>query len=153
LRKISEKVIPIWHPSRGKEEWAKLCKTCEYIGLGTPWRQLPIDIITHLCVYAYKRDVMVHGFGCSQMNIMENAPLFSVDSTSYLAGMQFGKVFSGDPFGDAKAFYYKEAEQSSGDILQCMKGHLDRTGDNVRFFMRLEKSISALWERRGFPFE
>lgn len=103
LRKVLEtntgtQCIPVWHKSRGKEEFLQLCESYPYIAIGgivsgevkpSQYRLFPWFINE-----AHKRDCRVHGLGFTNTALLKKIHFDSVDSTSWLSGGRFGSFYS-----------------------------------------------------------
>lgn len=94
LRKIIEKetgkqCIPVWHRSRGKQYFEKMCKEYSYIGIGgfvsKEIRGNQYGIINYLCDFAHKHNCKIHGLGFTKQNLTEYK-FDSVDSTAWTYG-------------------------------------------------------------------
>lgn len=96
--------IPVWHRSRGKDEFVKMCKEYDYVAIGgivtreiTPdqWKIFPtlIDI-------AHKHGARIHGLGFTSLKDLPKYHFDSVDSTSWTSGNRFGNIHTFDGRGN-----------------------------------------------------
>lgn len=96
--------IPVWHRSRGKDEFVKMCKEYDYVAIGgivtreiTPdqWKIFPtlIDI-------AHKHEARIHGLGFTSLKDLPKYHFDSVDSTSWTSGNRFGNINTFDGRGN-----------------------------------------------------
>lgn len=99
LEKLTNRqCIPVWHKSRGIDEYRKMCDEYKYIAIGgivnreikpNQYKAFPAMIKE-----AHKKKCKVHGLGFTKLNLFPNMHFDSVDSTTWLAGMRFGAVFN-----------------------------------------------------------
>lgn len=101
LRKMIEdgtkkKCIPIWHASRGKDEFYKMCREYEYAGIGGIAGGE--ELSRHKKLYKYlnriakKEGCKLHGMGFTPSKNLVDYEFYSVDSTSWKSGRRFGSV-------------------------------------------------------------
>lgn len=94
-RKTNKKCIPVWHKSRGMEEYRKLCKEYDYIAIGglvsKEIKQSEYPFLKKLVSLARQYDTKVHGLGFTNKNAV-NYGFYSVDSTNWLSSSRFGGV-------------------------------------------------------------
>lgn len=102
LRKKIEKltgkpVIPVFHKSRGLQEWDKMLEEYNYVAIGTigEYNKRP-DILYYLLKKALKKNVKVHGLGYTSLKNLKKMPFYSVDSTSWTTGNRFGYIYKFD---------------------------------------------------------
>lgn len=95
--KTGKQCIPVWHKSRGKEEYLKLCKDYNYIAIGgiaiKDIKKEEYPIFTYLINEAHKQDTKVHGLGFTNLKGLEKYHFDSVDSTSWTTGNRFGSIY------------------------------------------------------------
>lgn len=89
--------IPVWHKSRGLDEFLRLCDEYDYVALGgvvpkeiTPreYRYFPWFIKE-----AHKRGAKLHALGFTSMEGIRRYHFDSVDSSTWLAGNRFGYAY------------------------------------------------------------
>ena len=92
-----KRCIPVWHKSRGKEEFMKMCDEYDYVAIGgiVSKEIKPPDywIFTYLINEAHKRGCKIHGLGFTNLAGMKKYHFDSVDSTSWTIGNRFGKIY------------------------------------------------------------
>lgn len=95
--RVGEPCIPVWHKTRGLDEFYKLCEEYSYIAIGgivskeiTP-DQYPV--FSKLIKIAHINHCKIHGLGFSNLEGIKKYHFDSVDSTSWTAGNRFGYVF------------------------------------------------------------
>lgn len=95
--KTGKKCIPVWHKSRGKEEFLKMCDEYDYVAIGgivsKEITQNEYPYFTWFINEAHKRGTKIHGLGFTNLKGLEKYKFDSVDSTSWMAGNRFGSVY------------------------------------------------------------
>lgn len=95
--KIGYKSIPVWHKSRGLDYYINLCKNYNYIAIGgiaiQTIKRNQYPIFTTLLKIAKEHNCNVHGLGFTNLKGLEKYKFYSVDSTSWISGNQFGAVY------------------------------------------------------------
>ena len=85
--------IPVWHRSRGLDEFKQLCKDYPYIGIGgfaiKTIRPSEYGYIRRLVQYANACGVKVHGLGYSKKDVLDYG-FYSTDSTTWSTTVKFG---------------------------------------------------------------
>lgn len=96
-RLTGRQCIPVWHKSRGKEEFLRMCDEYSYVALGgvvikeiskTEYKYFPWFIKE-----AHKRNTKIHGLGFTNLNGIIKYHFDSVDSTAWTAGNRFGFLY------------------------------------------------------------
>lgn len=94
--KTGKKCIPVWHPSRGINEFLKMCDEYKYVSLGgiagKEWKNNTEKFIPWFINEAHKRGTKIHGLGFTKINKLSECHFDSVDSTSWIGG-RFGIVY------------------------------------------------------------
>lgn len=89
--------IPVWHKSRGRDEFIKMCEEYNYISIGgIVTREISkreYVYFPHLIKTAHKLGARVHGLGFTNIQGLRRFRFDSVDSTSWLSGGRFGTVY------------------------------------------------------------
>lgn len=92
--------IPVWHKSRGIDEWKNLCNEYGYVALGgfaakeikkPEYKYTPV-----MLKEAHKRKAKVHGLGFTQLAYLQRYHFDSVDSTAWTSGNRFGYIYRFD---------------------------------------------------------
>ena len=90
-----KKSIPVWHKSRGIDEYKRLVNDYDYIAIGgfvvKHITRNEYPLIKRLVKYAYDRGIKVHALGFTPQNVNEYA-FYSCDSTSWGGARRFGKL-------------------------------------------------------------
>ena len=96
-KKVGKKCIPVWHKSRGLEEWKKLTKEYNYVAIGgivtKEIKGQDYKYLKPLLEIAKKNKCKVHGLGFTNINLLKDIHFYSVDSTSWLSGGRFGSIY------------------------------------------------------------
>ena len=91
-----KKCIPVWHKSRGKEEYLKMCEEYNYVAIGgIVTKEITKDqypFFTWFLNEAHKRGCKVHGLGFTSIADLPKYHFDSVDSTSWKSGGRFGQL-------------------------------------------------------------
>ncbi len=91
--------IPVWHKSRGKEEFYNMCKEYDYVAIGgiasreikkVEWEEIFIE----LCDVAHRNNCKIHGLGFLSLGWLNNdkCPFDTVDGTAWM-GNKTGHSF------------------------------------------------------------
>ncbi len=98
--KTGRKCIPVWHKSRGREEFLKMCDEYDYVALGgIVSKEIKHDEYKYFPWFineAHKRNAKIHALGFTNLKGIEKYHFDSVDSTSWTAGSRFGAVYKFD---------------------------------------------------------
>ena len=91
-----KKCIPVWHKSRGKEEYLKMCEEYDYVAIGgivtkeIPQRQY--SFFPWFINEAHKRNCKVHGLGFTSTSYFDKVRFDSVDSTTWTMSRRLGNL-------------------------------------------------------------
>ena len=89
-----KKCIPVWHKSRGKEYFLRMCEKYKYVAIGgivsKEIKESEYHYLKWLVNEASKRGAKVHGLGFTNTKWLKSIQFYSVDSTSYASGNRFG---------------------------------------------------------------
>lgn len=97
--------IPVWHISRGKDEFIRHCNEYPYVALGgyvaaikanDPRQQAYIKAYPWFINEAHKRNAKIHGLGFTNLNGLTKYHFDSVDSTAWTTGNRFGFIYKFD---------------------------------------------------------
>ena len=98
----NKKPIPVWHVSRGKDYFVKMCKEYPYVALGgivtqevpraTYEKAFPWFIKT-----AHDHGAKIHGLGYTSIANLKKYHFDSVDSTAWLYGNRGGYLYKFNP--------------------------------------------------------
>lgn len=92
--------IPVWHRSRGKEEFIRMCEEYPYVALGgiVSKEFMPRDykVFPWFISEAHKRGSRIHGLGFTNLKGLTRYHFDSVDSTAWVSGNRFGALYQFD---------------------------------------------------------
>lgn len=95
LEKVSDKIIPVWHPNRGIEDYKKMCQ--EYhdrviaIG-GFKGTDIRDEQYLMFLKYAKKYNCKVHCLGMTRKKVLNKVPFDYTDSSSWLQNAVYGMI-------------------------------------------------------------
>lgn len=96
----SRQCIPVWHISRGKAEYIRMCDEYGYVAIGgivskeiTPDKY---SVLPALISEAHRRGAKVHGLGFTALKWLPQCHFDSVDSTAWTTGNRFGYIYRFD---------------------------------------------------------
>jgi hypothetical protein len=113
-KETGKKCIPVWHKSRGKDEFLKMCDEYDYVAIGgIVTKEITKDqypFFTWFLSEAHKRDCKVHGLGFTATKELHKYHFDTVDSTNWLSGGRFGQLhtFNGR-YIESKSYKNKRA--------------------------------------------
>ena len=91
------KCIPVWHKSRGIQEFYKMCDKYDYVAIGgIVTGEITKDeykIFPQMIKEAHKRGAKVHGLGFTNLGLLPKIHFDSVDSTAWTTGNRFGHLY------------------------------------------------------------
>jgi len=91
LKEIAgDKLIPVWHSVAGRSGWADCYAEFPYIGTGSD-KPMDTTFYRHLVNEAHGQGAKVHGFGGTRVDIMQQVPYDTADSTTWLSSVKFGQ--------------------------------------------------------------
>lgn len=95
--KTGKKCIPVWHKSRGLDEWKKMVKEYDYVAIGgivsKEITSKDYKYFTPMLKIAKENNCKVHGLGFTNLKGLEKYKFYSVDSTSWTTGNRFGSIY------------------------------------------------------------
>lgn len=95
LEEVSNKIIPVWHPNRGIEEYKKMCE--EYAGKviaigGFKGTDIKDEQYLMFLKYAKKYNCKVHCLGMTRKKVLDKVPFDFTDSSSWLQYSVYGMI-------------------------------------------------------------
>lgn len=86
-------VMYVWHETEGQARWEEMCKKYSYIAFSLQGDRAPdMNTCIKMVNIAKKYGTRVHGLAATGMDAMQKIPFYTVDSTTWLVGTQFGEV-------------------------------------------------------------
>lgn len=96
-RTTGKKPIPVWHKSRGKNEFLNMADNYPYVALGgivsKEWSKEEHKYFPWFISEAHKRGAKIHGLGYTQLEGLKKYHFDSVDSTAWTTGNRFGYIY------------------------------------------------------------
>ena len=155
LEKQGLSPLPVFHYKSPIKELERLATSYPYIALGglVPLAK-QADTLRKWLDYCYryllpqikKRQLKVHGFGVNSLWAWKRYPFYSVDSTSWNQGSKYGRVKM------MKDFTWTTADKNNIYDVQRFfrdKNWKVRTEQNIKIYLKAEKLVTELWEKRG----
>jgi hypothetical protein len=161
---IFDKCITVMHPATCTyEEYLKMLDDSEskYValeGLRAGTKQIAYG---KYLIPAYNKKVKVHGFALTNKKIIDKYPFFSVDSSSWKAGLQYG-TFAHSVDGVSKAVSFKdhkwELDMSEPNLIDVFNPHLKtqrlaRLRLSVKSYKDMQTFYTKVWKARGISFD
>lgn len=116
------KCIPVWHISRGKEEFLRMCDEYKYVAVGgIVSKEITTDqypLFSWLIDEAHKRGCKIHGLGFTNLDGIKKYHFDTVDSTSWTTGNRFGAVYRFN--GETLEKYGKKKGQRLGYPVKAL---------------------------------
>lgn len=89
--------IPVWHVSRGIEDFRRMCDEYSYVAVGgIVSKEIKPDkysALPSLISEAHKRGAKIHGLGFTALEWLKKCHFDSVDSTAWTTGNRFGYLY------------------------------------------------------------
>jgi hypothetical protein len=113
-RLTGKQCIPVWHISRGKDEFLRHCDEYPYVALGgyvaaikanDPRQKAYVKAYPWFISEAHKHGAKIHGLGFTQLALLPHYHFDSVDSTAWTTGNRFGYLY----YFDGKTMQKKNA--------------------------------------------
>jgi len=142
--------IRVYHPyidSGSLDEFNKWVEEGQtYIGVGNDsspvYRQLFLRSRT---------EIRIHGFAMTKEEETNLYPFYSIDSTSWKAGVRYGKIVSPRSF-QMTYDRYNVLEQGSFVLSLCVVNNKFNM-NNVKSMKDYEEYVTELWRRRGVEWQ
>lgn len=136
---IGYQSVPVWHMSRGTEEFKKMCNEYKYVAIGGLVEHVPksaYPAIKELVKYANSKRVKVHGLGFTNKDAWTYG-FYSVDSSSWTSGRRYGQ---GVVFKNGKITNLKRPKGSKANYLV-----VDR--NNFVEWCKYQRFVEDKWKR------
>lgn len=96
-RLTGKRCIPVWHKSRGIEDFRKMCNEYEYAAIGgivaKEIKPQQYSIFPQMIKEAHQRKCKLHGLGFTNLKLLPKCHFDSVDSTSWTTGNRYGYLY------------------------------------------------------------
>lgn len=117
-RLVNKPSIPVWHKSRGYEEFLRLCEEYPYVAIGgiaiKNIRQDEYKYFTRMIREAHKRNSKIHGLGFTGSDNLKKYHFDSVDSSSWNTGVRYGNLYMFN--GNRIVMQKRKADTRVGDM-------------------------------------
>lgn len=95
LESVSDKIIPVWHPLRGINDYEEMCR--QYAGKviaigGFKGTDIKDEQYLSFLKVAKKYNCKVHCLGMTRMDVLDRVPFDYTDSSSWSAQSRFGTI-------------------------------------------------------------
>lgn len=93
--KTGKRSIPVFHLSRGLEDWKNTISEYDYASIGIAGKDVAwgdFKAFKHFVNDARNHNCKIHGLGITGMKSLEEVAFYSVDSSSWTAGNRFGAI-------------------------------------------------------------
>lgn len=94
---VGRPCIPVWHKSRGIDEFKRMCDEYDYVAIGgIVSKEITPDQYKHLPTLikeAHSRKSKIHGLGFTALGWLPKCHFDSVDSTAWTTGNRFGYIY------------------------------------------------------------
>lgn len=108
-RLTNRQPIPVWHSTRGKEDFIRCCEEYPYVALGGivggEWSASAEKYIPWFIREAHRHKAKIHGLGYTKLKKLQEYHFDSVDSTAWTTGNRFGYLY----FFDGKTMQKRDA--------------------------------------------
>lgn len=104
--KTGKQCIPVWHKSRGKEDFIKICEEYKYVAIGglvgaggagtSAYSKELTKYFPWFINEAHKNGTKIHALGYTSLEGLTKYHFDSVDSTSWTTGNRFGCIHKFD---------------------------------------------------------
>jgi len=159
-------IIPVFHYSeyanKRQDLLDEFCKNNQYIAVGgIAGMNIDTKSVINFLNFCFRTTIKyktkVHGFGITALKYLVEYPFYSVDSTSWLTGGQYGQLLKWDSknFDMETSIHYSDKDSFlkhnfNINLIESYKGRLIH---NVGELLKCEKEITRLWEERGILYE
>ena len=96
-KKVGAQSIPVWHKSRGKDNFLRMCRDYKYVAIGgIVSKEITPDEYKYFSWFiqqAHKAGAKIHGLGFTALTQLHKYHFDSVDSTAWVSGNRFGSVY------------------------------------------------------------
>lgn len=89
--------MPVWHMNRGYDKWLEICRDYKYVCFGAfltdHLKEKNFPKVARFIRDARKQGCKVHGLGFTCQKWLDKLHFYSVDSSSWTAGVRYGGTF------------------------------------------------------------
>lgn len=95
-KETGKRAIPVWHKSRGKDYFIRMCNEYDYVAIGgIVTREITPNEYPYFHWFintAHSYGAKIHGLGFTNTILLHEYHFDSVDSTAWCSGSRFGQV-------------------------------------------------------------
>ncbi len=168
IKNTNTKIIPIYHlgdlENGDKKYLYDMLDKFDFISIGgvagEKKGRVKEKILYDFVFSVTKDNYKVHGLGITGRQALMNYPFYSVDSTSWLGGSMRGEIlFFEDgilkttPTSNTKAREKSTYRTISFNDEKGEKKWFKRVVNNGKEFLKFEKYITRLWEKKGIKWD
>ena len=139
--KVGRQCIPVWHKSRGIEEWKRITKEYDYVAIGgivvKEIKPKDYKYFIPLLKIAKENNCKVHGLGFTNLKLLSKYHFYSVDSTSWKSGNRFGILYK----FDGKTLKQIKKGKNQKIISPCYLGDNHNLKEWVKFQKYADKNL------------
>ena len=92
-RIANRQCIPVWHKSRGLEEYRKMCQEYSYVSIGgivtRELKKQHFNMFPAMIQYAHENNARIHALGFTQTTLLHKYHFDTVDSSSWTYGQRY----------------------------------------------------------------
>ena len=141
-RLTGKKPIPVWHHWRGKQYLVDMCRNYPYVAYGAfitdgLTKQYSHGMVPWAIQVAHEHGSKIHGLGFTSFDKLREFHFDSVDSSSWLAGQQYGYIAQFVP----QIGKIKHINRPAGKKLQTYKVSRHNFGEWAKFAMWAENNL------------
>jgi len=150
-KKVGKSPIVVWHRERGKKYWLYMVKRYPYVGFSgfvvTPdgEKEVPDKYIGWFIKTAHDYNTKVHGFGFTRVKLLKKFPFDSVDSSSWVLSVGYGRL----PYFDSNT---GELRFINAGAKNGYKVKIDRYRYSLKEWKKYAQYLENFWKakRGGF---
>lgn len=137
--KTNKQVIPVWHKSRGKDEFIRMCDEYPYVAIGgIVTKEITREQYKYFPWFineAHKRNCKIHGLGFTSLDGILKYKFDTVDSTAWTTGNRFGYIYK----FDGKTM--KKIDVPQGKRLNGKLAAVNNFAEWIKFQQYAEKNL------------
>lgn len=136
-KETGKKCIPVWHKSRGLNEWKKLTLDYDYVAIGgfaiKDIKEQDYKYVIALLDIAKQNNCKVHGLGFTKLKYIKFLHFYSVDSTTWQSGNRFGTIY------EFKDNTLKQHSHPKGKRLQSGENRAEMERHNICEWLKFQQ--------------
>lgn len=133
-RKTGKRCIPVWHKSRGLDDFRATAKEYDYMAIGgivtREIKRSEYGVFTPLLNIAHGNGCKVHGLGFTNTELLHKYKFDSVDSTNWVSGSRFATAYK---FNGRKMLAIRHKDKRRIDDYNTLDRH------NIREWIKFQK--------------